>query len=71
MENEVSYSHLASILKSGFVPIIQNHDIVFPGKGNIVFDTKQERLDFILFNFGLKHGKYSWFLPNLSFFVAL
>ena len=59
MENEVSYSHLTSILKSGFVPIIQNRIVVFLGKGNIVFDTKQEKLDFILFNFDLRHEKYS------------
>ena len=58
MENEVSYRYLTSILKSGFVPIIQNRNVIFPGKGNIVFDTKQERLDFILFNFCLKNRKY-------------
>ena len=54
MENEVSYYYLTNILKSSFIPIIQDSNVVFPVKGNVVFDTKQERLDFILFNFGLK-----------------
>jgi hypothetical protein len=49
---------LNPLLITGFGTSIKNRNVVFPGKGNIVFDAKQERLDFILFNFGLKNRKY-------------
>ena len=55
IENDTSYNYLTSILKSGFIPIIKNHNVTFTGNGKIVFSTKQEKLDFILFNSGLRN----------------